>query len=83
MIIWLASYPKSGNTYLRCFLASYFFSDDGKFEFEIHQSIHASDYKDTSDNVEKISEIIIDYYESMIKKYPEQYFWFHNRWKLD
>ena len=57
--------------------------NDGKFEFEIHQSIHASDYKDTSDNVEKISEIIIDYYESMIKKYPEQYFWFHNRWKLD
>ena len=57
--------------------------NDGKYEFEIHQSIHASDYKDTSDNVEKISEIIIAYYESMIKKYPEQYFWFHNRWKLD
>ena len=57
--------------------------NDGKFEFEIHQSIHASDYEDTSDNVEKISEIIIAYYESMIKKYPEQYFWFHNRWKLD
>ena len=57
--------------------------NDGKFEFEIHQSIHASDYKDTSDNVEKISEIIIAYYESMIKKYPEQYFWFHNRWKLN
>ena len=57
--------------------------NDGKYEFEIHQSIHASDYEDTSDNVEKISEIIIAYYESMIKKYPEQYFWFHNRWKLD
>ena len=56
---------------------------DGKYEFEIHQSIHASNYEDTSDNVEKISEIIISYYESMIKKYPEQYFWFHNRWKLD
>tara|TARA_Y100001970_G_scaffold141596_1_gene174250 strand:+ start:789 stop:1634 length:846 start_codon:yes stop_codon:yes gene_type:complete len=34
MIIWIASYPKSGNTYLRSFLASYYYSDDGKFEFE-------------------------------------------------
>ena len=33
MIIWLASYPKSGNTYLRSFLASYYYSVDGKFEF--------------------------------------------------
>ena len=57
--------------------------NDGKYEFEIHQSIQASDYEDTSDNIEKISKIIIAYYESMIKKYPEQYFWFHNRWKLD
>ena len=40
MIIWLASYPKSGNTYLRCFLASYFFSDDGKFEFDQLLKIH-------------------------------------------
>ena len=34
MIIWLASYPKSGNTFLRSLLASYFYSEDGDFEFE-------------------------------------------------
>ena len=34
MIIWLASYPKSGNTLLRSILSSYFFSNDGKFNFE-------------------------------------------------
>ena len=34
MIIWIASYPKSGNTYLRSFLASYFFSKDGSFSFD-------------------------------------------------
>ena len=34
MIIWIASYPKSGNTYLRSFLASYYYSDDGKFNFD-------------------------------------------------
>ena len=34
MIVWLASYPKSGNTLLRSILSSYFFSNDGKFNFE-------------------------------------------------
>ena len=28
MIIWLASYPKSGNTWLRMFLKSYFLKSD-------------------------------------------------------
>ena len=35
MIIWLASYPKSGNTWVRLFLKSYL-SDDIK-EFSINQ----------------------------------------------
>jgi len=39
MIIWLASYPKSGNTFLRSLLASYFYSEDGTFEFEILKNI--------------------------------------------
>ena len=39
MIIWLASYPKSGNTYLRALLASYFFTEDGNFNFETLDSI--------------------------------------------
>ena len=29
MFIWLASYPKSGNTLVRSLLSSYFFSKDG------------------------------------------------------
>ena len=33
MIIWLASYPKSGNTYVRAFLSAYYFSEDGQFDF--------------------------------------------------
>ena len=40
MIIWIASYPKSGNTYLRSFLASYYFSQDGKFDFDQLLKIH-------------------------------------------
>ena len=39
MIIWLASYPKSGNTFLRSLLASYFYSEDGTFEFEMLKNI--------------------------------------------
>ena len=39
MIIWLASYPKSGNTLVRALLSSYFFSNDGIFNFEIIKNI--------------------------------------------
>ena len=40
MIIWIASYPKNGNTYLRSFLASYYFSKTGKFEFNLLNNIN-------------------------------------------
>ena len=40
MIIWIASYPKSGNTYLRSFLASYYFTKNGKFEFNLLNNIN-------------------------------------------
>lgn len=39
MIIWIASYPKSGNTWVRSFLSAYYFSDDGKFNFELLKKI--------------------------------------------
>jgi len=40
MIIWLASYPKSGNTLLRSMLSAYFFTEDGKFNFDIIKNIN-------------------------------------------
>jgi len=39
MIIWLASYPKSGNTWLRSLLATYFFTRDGIFNFDLLKKI--------------------------------------------
>ena len=39
MIIWLASYPKSGNTFLRTLLTSYFFTKEGNFSFEVLKNI--------------------------------------------
>ena len=72
MIIWLASYPKSGNTLLRSILATYFFSKDGIFNFNhlykigqfpslIHfenMGIDTSDSDQIYSNIIKAQEII-------------------------
>ena len=39
MIIWLASYPKSGNTLVRAMFSAYYFSKDGKFNFDLLKNI--------------------------------------------
>ena len=39
MIIWLASYPKSGNTMVRSLLSAYLFTKDGNFTFETLKNI--------------------------------------------
>ena len=35
MIIWIASYPKCGNPWVRSLLSAYYFSNDGKFNFDL------------------------------------------------
>ncbi len=59
MIIWLASYPKSGNTWLRMFLRSYFLEKDQKF------SINSTGNKDFETslfpNYALLKELNIDY----------------------
>ena len=39
MIIWLASYPKSGNTWVRSFLSAYYFSKNGIFNSDLLNNI--------------------------------------------
>tara|TARA_B100001559_G_C16380272_1_gene566248 strand:- start:26 stop:877 length:852 start_codon:yes stop_codon:yes gene_type:complete len=39
MIFWIASYPKSGNTWLRALLSSYFYSEDGVFSQDLLKNI--------------------------------------------
>ena len=39
MIIWLASYPKSGNTWVRSFLSAYYFSENGIFNSDLLKNI--------------------------------------------
>ena len=66
MIIWLASYPKSGNTFLRSLLTSYLLTNDGKFDEkklkEINQFPNSSLFKnlgiDTSDDLQIVKNYI-------------------------
>ena len=39
MIVWIASYPKSGNTWVRTLLSSYLYSEDGIFNFDLLKKI--------------------------------------------
>ena len=57
MIIWIASYPKSGNTWLRSFLASYYFSDEGLFDVKHLEKIQDYPNKQFFKNEVKKGEI--------------------------
>ena len=35
MILWIASYPKSGNTWIRALISTYLFSNNGEFNFDL------------------------------------------------
>ena len=39
MIFWIASYPKSGNTWLRILMASYFYTKDGIYDEKVLKNI--------------------------------------------
>ena len=39
MIFWIASYPKSGNTWLRALISSYYYSEDGVFKDNLLKKI--------------------------------------------
>ena len=63
MIIWLPSYPKSGNTWLRSFLSSLLFTKDGMADFEAIKKIsqyprrsHFKNLVKDFDNINSLSE---------------------------
>ena len=53
MIIWLASYPKSGNTWLRAFLSSYLYLDSNNqsFHFDILKKIERFPHPEQFENI--------------------------------
>ena len=85
MIIWIASYPKSGNTWLRSLLASYYFSDDGTFDFDLLKKIDAfpsvayfKKYQDNFSNPVSTSRYWISEQENINKDNKLRFFKTHN-----
>ena len=50
-IIWIASYPKSGNTYVRAFLAHYLYSKNIETDFNLLNSIPKFERKETFEKI--------------------------------
>ena len=65
MFVWLASYPKSGNTMVRSFLATYFFSNDGIFNFDLIKNVkqfpNIKLFENSGVNIKDEDEIIKNY----------------------
>ena len=61
MIVWLASYPKSGNTLLRSILSTYFYSNDGVLKFKnldnISQFPHSNHFLPLGINIENEKDV--------------------------
>ena len=65
MILWLASYPKSGNTILRSIFSTYFHSPDGIFDFKYLQHIpqfpEINSFKKININPQNEKEVVKNY----------------------
>lgn len=66
MIVWLASFPKSGNTWVRAMISSLIYSDNGVFNFEIIKKIqqfpnkkHFEKFTDKYQNVHELKKFWI------------------------
>jgi len=54
-IFWVASYPKSGNTWMRAILASLFYTKDGKFNFNLFKLIGMFETFEKFEYIKKIN----------------------------
>jgi len=73
MIIWIASYPKSGNTWVRALLGAYLYSQKGHFEFSM---------------LDKISQFPSQYYLGPFLKNLKDFkevpkYWIHSQNKIN
>ena len=72
MIVWCASYPKSGNTWVRAIITSLLYSKDGIFNFNMLRKVslfpkrfHFKDFTDDYSNLKKISQYWINAQEKI------------------
>ena len=76
MIIWVASYPKSGNTWVRTFLTSLLYSEDGVNDFsqlkKITQFPDRNYFKKFVTDYEDIKQIYEAFFIFAIVAYPSE-----------
>ena len=85
MIFWIASYPKSGNTWLRTLISAYYYSKDGIFNQNILKNIgqfpekrHFTDFNYDSGNVTDTARFWIKSQEKINKDKKIRFFKTHN-----
>ena len=85
MIFWIASYPKSGNTWLRTLISSYYYSDDGIYSDNIIKRIgqfpekmHFTDFDYNQNIVTDTSRFWIKAQEKINKDKKLKFFKTHN-----
>jgi KDO2-lipid IV(A) lauroyltransferase len=53
-----------------------------KYEGVVSDPIYPGEYTNKKDEIIRVTEEMTRRMESIIRKYPEQYLWIHNRWKM-
>ena len=67
MIFWIASYPKSGNTWLRALLSAYFYSHDGNYNEDLLKQIDQFPVRKYFENFDYNKNIVTDTTKFWIK----------------
>lgn len=62
-------------------LFTYTLRDKNKFIVCYDEAFHFPEDSDKNQKLLKGTQLISDHLENLVKKYPENWFWIHNRWK--
>ena len=54
---------------------------EGKHIFKLYPPIYPENYENTVEGQQKLTSDYTQLYEKIVRKYPEQWFWMHRRWK--
>ena len=69
MIIWLASYPKSGNTWVRSFISALMYNEDGINDFSNLQKNRGETLQKIAKQRANAKQELLDNLNPIIKKY--------------
>ena len=78
-IVWIASYPKSGNTWIRSIITSMLYTKDGNFNFELIKKI---DQFETLNNFNFLKKQKLDHFEQLNKMNIVSQYWLEAQKRL-